>query len=670
MTLLFNQGTVAATNGGTTITFTGAGLLPPHAQHGDEIVIGGYKGYLDTVDHVAQTATIKPPYDGTTGSGKTYTIRRATPISVSASEALERTFKLLNDLSVFDSEGVGLLYSFDSTAIALQKMWVNNANPALVTEIKLSTTDGKGKDVSGILGVWRRATVLIIRAVETASFGAYTLTGVPVIASGVATIPVEYVAHDGYFVSNEPLVVGFTQGVEVATPTSHSFTTNGTTGPFTLPLAPTSKFHTILNVNGAVQLYSNYSITGNQLTFTSAPANGLAANILMLSSTVIGEPSDESVGASKIKASDIAAIRTKIDVDSKAEVTTKVNTRQPLDSDLTAIAALSTQTFGRSLLTSASESALRTTLDVPQFSEIIVHPQGRLTLTSGTPVTESDVADTNTIYYTPYIGNRVPVVVGVTIRSSYFTELSLVLGTGHLADTVYDLFIANMGGVKQLVSGAAWSSATDRGTGVGALDTLDGVLVNKNNVTVRTGPLGGDSFVATAKTLVYVGTFRTSATGQTSDTKQRRLLFNGYNQVARPLVVNDTASTWSYTATAFRQANANVNNRFEVVNGLAGSITRANVIAVASNSTTTPRAAVVGIGIDSTTVNSAAISGTNYCSSVHFSSIYAMYEGYVGLGYHAVNWLERGVNLDALTWYGTSAGASASKPGMAGSHMA
>jgi hypothetical protein len=221
MTLLFNAGTVTATNGSAAITFANAGLLPMHCQYGDEIAIGGvYSGFIESVDHQAQTATITPPFAGTSGSGKTYAIRRATPISVSASEVLERTFKLLNEISVFDSEGIGLLYSFNTaTAIAnpgAQKVAFNNVNPQSVTRLLLSTTDGKGKDVAGILAMFQAGYAMVFRAVETGSFAAYRITGAPTVANGFADIPVQYVDHDGVFTSSEPIVGGFAIGVDTA----------------------------------------------------------------------------------------------------------------------------------------------------------------------------------------------------------------------------------------------------------------------------------------------------------------------------------------------------------------------------------------------------------------------------------------------------------------------
>lgn len=53
--------------------------------------------------------------------------------------------------------------------------------------------------------------------------------------------------------------------------------------------------------------------------------------------------------------------------------------------------------------------------------------QGRLTLTSGTPVTTSDVTAASTLYFTPYGGNKITLYTGVYWQPFTFTERSLAL---------------------------------------------------------------------------------------------------------------------------------------------------------------------------------------------------------------------------------------------------
>ena len=59
-----------------------------------------------------------------------------------------------------------------------------------------------------------------------------------------------------------------------ATITVDNFTGNGVQTIFTLSTTPTSINQTSVNYNGATVLRSDYSLTGANITFSSAPANG------------------------------------------------------------------------------------------------------------------------------------------------------------------------------------------------------------------------------------------------------------------------------------------------------------------------------------------------------------------------------------------------------------
>ena len=71
----------------------------------------------------------------------------------------------------------------------------------------------------------------------------------------------------------------------------------------------------------------------------------------------------------------------------------------------------------------AIETALLGTLAGP-----LSLAEGRLTLTSGTPVTTGDVSAAATAYYTPYIGNGISLYDGSTAWAKYtFTEITISL---------------------------------------------------------------------------------------------------------------------------------------------------------------------------------------------------------------------------------------------------
>jgi hypothetical protein len=75
----------------------------------------------------------------------------------------------------------------------------------------------------------------------------------------------------------------------------------------------------------------------------------------------------------------------------------------------------------------------------------------------------------------------------------------------------------------------------------------------------------------------------------------------------------------------------------EYVAGMVDELVTASVHTNASNSTSQIFIAN-GVGVDSTTVNSAQQYGA--VTPVGFTMSTALYKGYPGVGYHALNWLE------------------------------
>jgi len=168
-----------------------------------------------------------------------------------------------------------------------------------------------------------------------------------------------------------------------------------------------------------------------------------------------------------------------------------------------------------------------------KLGELISQIDGRLTLTSGVPVTTSDVTAATTIYFTPYKGNHIALYNEdfEDWRLHNFTELSYSLA-GIAADTNFDVFIYNNAGTLSLEI-VAWSGATTRAT---VLAVQDGVYVKSGEPAKR-----------------YLGTFRTTSTiGQCEDSEAKRFCWNLYNQVGRDLLVEEDTnhtyaiSTWRY----------------------------------------------------------------------------------------------------------------------------
>lgn len=271
---------------------------------------------------------------------------------------------------------------------------------------------------------------------------------------------------------------------------------------------------------------------------------------------------------------------------------------------------------------------------------------GRLTLTTGTPVTTSNVTAATTIYYTPYISDYISLYDGSSLWQTYaFNELNIAVPA--TTNTMYDVFIYLSGGVLTLEA-VSWTNDTTRAT---AIVLQDGVYVKSGATTRR-----------------YLGSFRTTAvSGQTEDSLTKRWLYNYNNRVNRQMVVTDTANTWTYSTASYRQANANTANQLDFIQGVAEDNVTAIVTHRASSSGTTARNISVGVGLDSTTVNSAQVfvGGAVTSALTTASPQIANYYGIPSAGRHYLAWLEYGGGTDTQTWYGDN-GATLLQTGIQG----
>lgn len=271
--------------------------------------------------------------------------------------------------------------------------------------------------------------------------------------------------------------------------------------------------------------------------------------------------------------------------------------------------------------------------------------QARLTLTSGSPVTTADVTGATSIFCAPYQGNRMDLFDGVQWKTYPFTEITKAIGT-LTASLPYDVFVFDNAGTLTLEF-AAWTNATTRAT---ALTTQDGRYV-------KTG----------ATTRLYLGTFYTTSTTQTEDSFAKRLCWNYYNRVLRPMRVLEATNTWNYTLATLQQANASAANQLDFVIGVNEVVVDATVIAGARN-TNASVAAYVGVGLDSTTTNA---SGTimvpqqsNVANAVFHTT--ATWRGFPGVGRHVLVWLEGSEASGTLTWLGDNGAPTLQQSGIVG----
>jgi hypothetical protein len=209
------------------------------------------------------------------------------------------------------------------------------------------------------------------------------------------------------------------------------------------------------------------------------------------------------------------------------------------------------------------------------YTDIVDLPQGRLTLASGTPVMMATVASATNIYYTPYIGQAVPIYDG---SNFYMTDIggelvntttdAITNPAAVTTNSVYDMFVWNNNGVPTLSRGPAWTTLNVRSAG-SVLTRVRGILVN--NVAIPNGPAQYQG--------TYVGTVSSNGATPTISFQYGSAasggglavlnVWNMYNRVTVQTRVTDTAAPYTYTAAVVRSANNSTSNAIRYTIGLA-----------------------------------------------------------------------------------------------------
>lgn len=214
--------------------------------------------------------------------------------------------------------------------------------------------------------------------------------------------------------------------------------------------------------------------------------------------------------------------------------------------------------------TGTASTAVWTAINSSSAANVIPSPQGYLTPTSATPVIPGDVTSATSVFYTPYVGNLIPIYNGTSFSPIIFAELSCALVSAHAANTLYDFFVFNNSGVLTLVTGPAWSTSTPgsgaRGTGAGTtqISRVNGIWVNTVSMTGRNG---STTYTVAANQGTYVGSlYIDAAAGQVTCNRsagQNRKwgIWNAYNRQNIVLYVDDPTASWTYSNTATRASN-------------------------------------------------------------------------------------------------------------------
>lgn len=292
------------------------------------------------------------------------------------------------------------------------------------------------------------------------------------------------------------------------------------------------------------------------------------------------------------------------------------------------------------------------------------NPQGRITPTTAVPVITAAATAVASVFYTPYLGNKIPLWNGFNFEMREFTELTNTLASttpnhgpaAGAASKNYDLFVHLVGGVPALTRGAAWFSDTARSTAAeNDLQRVKGRLVNLNAIT--NGPAAGyGTYVGTIRTdaggATVTHTFATSGSGGAAGTLG---VWNMYNRkLFRPTVIDTTAS-WTQSSSTPAALNGSNSNRINFINGLVEDINFGFVYASVTSPATSGAFFLIGIGLDVTNAisskrgqifNQAAVTKTEICEGIM--------DGNAGLGFHFYQAIQAGDNANTFTVNGNN----------------
>ena len=217
---------------------------------------------------------------------------------------------------------------------------------------------------------------------------------------------------------------------------------------------------------------------------------------------------------------------------------------------------------------------------VPQ-SGYFPNPQGYLTPTSGTAIITGDVVAATSIYYTPYVGNMVPIYDGSWLIPYFISELTLTLTSSQAANQIYDIFAFRDSGTTLIGTGPAWATPTAgsgaRGTGSGTtqISRINGLWTNAVSMTARNG---ASTYSVGANQGTYLGSLAIDATnGQASfyrswGQSRKWALSNAYNRVPIILQAGDNTPNWAYATVGPRASNDNSANACTLFCGLAEEV--------------------------------------------------------------------------------------------------
>lgn len=317
--------------------------------------------------------------------------------------------------------------------------------------------------------------------------------------------------------------------------------------------------------------------------------------------------------------------------------------------------------------TGTSSTAVWTAINASSSTAAVPPPQGRLTPTSATPVITTGVTSGTAVYYTPYIGNLIPVYNGSTMIPTEFSELTLTLHSSHATNAIYDVFVFSNSGILTVVTGPAWSTPTAgagaRGTGASTteLTRVKGIWVNAVQMTARNG---STTYTVGANLATYVGSiFIDGTAGQITchaawGQSRKWAVWNAYNRVPVTLRAGDSTASWTYAVATIRAANASTANSLTIFSGLPETpfFLRGYQGSGSTSNGATAIGLTTGIGYNSTTAATSLAQpwqiGATAASFAISGISYAEYDAPPAIGINVITLLEKAASTSTMTVVG------------------
>ena len=268
-----------------------------------------------------------------------------------------------------------------------------------------------------------------------------------------------------------------------------------------------------------------------------------------------------------------------------------------------------------------------------ETSLVYPNPGGRLSLS--TTAVPADVMGSSTLYYVPYLHDRIALWTGTGIVVVIIPTpggVSLPL-SGLTAGAVYDVFgYYNPSTGQMVLETLVWTNLTTRATALNMGNS--GFLVKSTDFTRRY--LG--SFYAQGTNTLY-----DYGTGPAGGGPPYRHLWNMYNRVQRHVVMTDNTASWSYAVNTWRimRGQTPTNECVTMVRGLdEDDVLLYGAIAGSPNS---GGAGYACFSLDSATATTGPCSYSIIYNPNTYNlakSAVIVYTGMPGLGYHYLGLME------------------------------